>query len=217
MGFQHLDEGQGLDYAATLAFKITDDWNETWTARFGRFKAKDSQAAYGSASLLKAVFPDLVAQLGIKPENTVLIPALSSSEKVADRKRAIPVLAKGLSQQCGMGYDDTAVSKDPHVPIHGVKGAAARLAVLNAANYTATPVKAEVALVVDDFITQGATLGITAQRLKAATPGLCVIGVALGKNERLAWGASNAHIPPAWDDLWNKGEQAYLQKQMKGP
>jgi hypothetical protein len=68
----------------------------------------------------------------------------------------------------------------------------------------------------DDFITQGATLALTARKLKAATPGLRVIGVALGKNERLGWGASNAHVLPSFDSLWKQGEQFYKTKRKSG-
>lgn len=216
MEFPYLDQGEGLDRAYTLAYKVTDDQTEHWTSRFVRFKAKEEQALYGAAAVLKSKFPDLLGHLKLNPKSAVIIPALGSADKCANPKKHIPRLGQVLGKQSGLVYDPEIVSKDPHRPLHLLGSAGERLAELEKANYVAKAVNAKTALVLDDFITQGATLAITARKLKEATPDLTVIGVALGKTERTNWGASNAHVPQEWDGLWLAGEQYYLDRKKIG-
>jgi hypothetical protein len=216
MAFPYLDEGDGLDYAYTLAFKITDDWNERWTARFTRFKDKEDMALYGAASVMQKAFPALIGSLKLDPAQSIIVPALSSSERKANPKRHIPRIGKAMSNLTGLGFDATCLTKEPHKPLHSLKTAADRHAELEKANYAAGPIKAKVALIMDDFITQGATMAMTARKLKAANPGIEVIGIALAKNERLAWGASNSHVPAEFEGLWKQGEKYYKTKNKPG-
>jgi hypothetical protein len=221
MAFEHLDYGHPLDHAFTLAFKMTDDWAEPWSARFVRFKDKDEKALYGAAKLLKPALPALFSALKLGPKRTVIVPALASAEKVADPKRQVPRLATVLSQEIGCGLDMTSLTKDPHPSLHKVS-AGDRVATLEKANYAAKAIDADTVVILDDFITQGATLAITARKLKEANPKLTVLGVALGKTERRAYWAdrgvqlNNDHVPKAWDGLWLAGEQFYANKGKAG-
>lgn len=221
MAFEHLDHGHPLDHAFTLAYKFTDDGAEHWSGRFARFKDKDQKALYGAAKVLKPATTELFATAKLDPKRTVIIPALASAETAADPKRHIPLLAAAVSKAIGCGLDMTSVTKDPHPSLHKV-AAAERIPTLEKANYAAKPVDADVVLILDDFITQGATLGITARKLKEANPSLAVLGAALGKTERLAyWNGfgvqlTNAHVPQPWDGLWLEGEQFYANKVKSG-
>jgi hypothetical protein len=221
MAFERLDYGHPLDHAFTLAYKMTDDWSEPWSGRFVRFKDKDAKALYGAAKVLKPAVAGLFSTLKLDPARTVIVPALSSAERVADPKRHIPLLATAISKHIDCGLDMTSVTKDPHPSLHKV-AAADRISTLENANYAAKAIDADVVVILDDFITQGATLGITARRLKAANSKLTVLGVALGKTERRAYWAdrgtqiSNDHVPKAWDGLWDQGEQFYSNKVKAG-
>ena len=221
MAFQHLDHGHPLDHAFTLAYKMTDDPAEMWSGRFVRFKDKDQKALYGAAKVLKPAMTGLFASLKLNAAHTVIVPALSSVEKLADPNRHVPRLATAVSKELSCAVNMTAVSKDPHPSLHKVP-AAERIATLEKANYTAQAIDADVVVVLDDFITQGATLGITARQLKAANPKLTVLGVALGKTERRAYWAdrgivlSNQHVPGDWDGLWAQGEAFYDNKVKTG-
>jgi predicted amidophosphoribosyltransferase len=221
MAFEHLDYGRPLDHAFTLAYKFTDDWSETWSGRFARFKEKDQKALYGAAKVLKPAMVDLFATAKLDPKRTVIVPALASAETTADPKRHIPLLAAAVSKTVGCRLDMTSVTKDPHPSLHKVN-AAERIQTLEKANYKAKAVDADTVLILDDFITQGATLGITARKLKEANPDLAVLGAALGKTERLAyWNGfgvqlTNSHVPKPWDGLWLEGEQFYVKKAKSG-
>lgn len=221
MAFERLDYGHPLDHAFTLAFKMTDDWSEPWSARFVRFKDKDEKALYGAAKVLKPAVPALFSALKLNLGRTVIVPALSSAERAADPRRNIPRLATVLSKEVGCGLDMTSVTKDPHPSLHKVP-AGDRISTLEKANYAAKAIDADVVVILDDFITQGATLAITARKLKAANPKLAVLGAALGKTERRGyWNErgvqiSNDHVPKEWDGLWLEGERFYANKVKAG-
>lgn len=221
MAFERLDYSPELDHAFTLAFKMTDDWNEPWTSRFNRFKAGDDKALYGAGAVFKAAMPELLKAMGGKPSDIAIVPALGSADKAAGPDRHITRLAAAIGKEFGLTFDRTSVTKDPHPSLHELPPSD-RIPTLMKANYAAKPINSKTVLILDDFITQGATLSFTATALKKANPKLAVFGVALGKTERRAYwegrGApiSNDHVPGNWDDHWVKGEQRYLDNQKKG-
>jgi hypothetical protein len=219
MKFPYLDVNEGLEASFTLGWKMTDNDADPWSARFVRFKRAEDMALYGAAKMVGGAIPPLMKALALNPARTVIIPALSSAERSANKDRHIPRIAAALGAKFGIGVDRTAVTKNPHAPIKTAGGAAARRALLEKANYRADPVDADAILLLDDFITRGDTLSVTAQALLKANPKLTVYGVALGKTERLAYRPeiNNDHVPKAWDELWKLGEQNYLQKHKAKP
>jgi hypothetical protein len=112
MHFRHLDGGDDLDGAFTIAYKITDDGAETWSNRFARFKGKNIEAFAGGVKMMRQGIPELLANLGIDPETTVLVPALASGETRAKADGQIPVLARCCAQTAGAKFELNALSRD---------------------------------------------------------------------------------------------------------
>jgi hypothetical protein len=87
MAFSHLDDGVGLTRAFTIAYKITDDSGELWSARFKRFKERDNDALAGAVIAMRAGIPKVMAGLELNAAKTVFIPALSSTPDYSRAKR----------------------------------------------------------------------------------------------------------------------------------
>lgn len=219
MHFPHLDgAGSDLDGAYTIGYRITDDGADPWTARFNRFKAKDPAAFDGGAHALSAGMPELLKSLGVDPKDSVIVPALGSGETNAAADGQLAKMAVRAAKVVGAQVDVGALSKQVHKPIHGIFNAAERDAELDKAAYVASKLDAKNVFVVDDLITRGSTLSRIAAAIKTANPGAHVYGVALGKTDRRSfWGSlDNNHVAKAWDDRWQRGEQAYKDRKAKG-
>ena len=219
MHFCHLDGASAdLDGAYTIGYRITDDGADPWTSKFNRFKAKDQAAFVGGAHSVAAGMPALLKSLGVDPKDTVIVPALGSAETAASPTGQLAIMANRAATVTGASVEVGTLSKQIHKPIHGIFNAAERDAELDKAVYVSSKLKAKHVFVVDDLITRGSTLSRIATAIKAANPGVKVYGVALGKTERRAyWGnLDNNHVAKAWDDRWQKGEQAFRDHQAKG-
>lgn len=215
MRFDALDDGDHLSGVFTIAYKITDDGTEAWSARFTRFKAKDQVALSGAIALLERAVPHLVGALGLDARQVVCIPALGSKETVASRAGLTAALASSSAAALGAQFELSAVAKNAHKPLHGIYNADDRQAELDKAAYVAQPVRANSILLFDDFITRGSTLSRIAGALLASNRGASVYGIALGKTERRRWvpDLSNAHVPAAWNELWEQGEDQYKRRK----
>ncbi|MGP8438928.1 hypothetical protein ACT2FY_27090 [Paraburkholderia fungorum] len=212
MAYNYLDEFAGLDGAFTIAYRITDDGGDPWTARFNRFKAKDKEARLGGGQVFATAVPALMQAIGANPADSIFIPALSSSETVCTEKGFVSRLAKWTAAATGALYAPGVLRKQEHRPIHGIYDAGSRSAELDKAAYVSAPVGRTTVFIFDDLITRGGTLSRIAQAVRAANPGvLRVYGVALGKTERRAyWGTlTNDHVPPEQDRQWKYGERLY--------
>ena len=220
MAFAYLDANDGLTRSFTIAYKMTDDDAEHWTARFNRFKVKrDRSALVGGVMMMEAAVPRLVKGLGLDVSRTTFVPALSSSETIASEKGHLPILARCCAEATGADFVHDAITKQAHQPIHGIYTAADRRAVLDKAEYKAGDIDADSILVFDDFITRGDTLSHIAEAILESSPGATVYGVALGKAERRAYHRrygieiSNDHVPQRWDTLWEQGERRYQKRK----
>lgn len=217
MGFPHLTISTGLTYSYAIAYKLKDRTNESWTARFTRFKAKNNRAEWGGATVLYEAVPDLIKHLGVDPKRTVFIPALSSGETTADPKRSIPWIAKESARVCGAQYTDAALTKNVHQKIHSIYSAEGRSAELDKANYQSTKMNADHVFIFDDIITRGDTLSRIAVAVLKTNPKCHVYGVALAKSESVAYcpNPDNDQVPANWDELWKQGEQEHDAKFKK--
>jgi hypothetical protein len=212
MAYNYLDEFAGMDQAFTLAYRITDDSGELWTARFNRFKAKDKEALVGGGQIFVSTLPALMQAIGANPVDSIFIPALSSTETVCTEKGCVSTLAKWSAEATGALYAPGILMKQVHRPIHAIYDAGSRGAELDKAAYVAARVDRSTVFIFDDLITRGGTLSRIAQAVRLANPGVGrVYGVALGKTERRAyWGTlSNDHVPQERDRQWKFGEQRY--------
>lgn len=210
MDFQLDDMAAELSGAYTIAWKITDDdGSEKWSSRFAALKQKQKPPTYGALALLKGALPGLFSTIGLDPSEAVFIPALSSSETIANEKGQLAYLARNCANAMGAGFVCEAVTKQVHNPIHGIYNLDGRRAELAKANYQASPIKTKSIVIFDDFITAGSTLSRIAQAVRESTPKAKVYGVALGKAERRRWmpDISNDHVLAKWDNLWAEGEK----------
>lgn len=208
MEFPRLSVSTGLTRIYALAYKLTDNSAEKWTARFIRFKNKDAKAYYGGARLLYAAFPPLLATMGLNGQNCAFVSALSSSETTANPERQIPFITSELAATVGAHSSIAALTKRAHNKLHNLYRADQRDAELDKAHYVCGKLPALNVFVFDDFITRGSTLSRVAQAVQAANPGTTVYGVALAKTERIAYcpHPDNSHVPRRWGDVWMAGE-----------
>ena len=131
MAFPYLDEFEGLARSFTIAYKITDDSAELWSGRFNRFKQKEKRAIFGAAAVLKDAVPALMANLKLDLAQTVLIPALSSSESTATVGGILSAIVRQCAQLSGGQFKFDSIRKKPHRPIHNIYSAAKRDTVLD--------------------------------------------------------------------------------------
>lgn len=215
--YDHLQDGAGITRAFTLAYKITDDGAEPWSARFIRFKQKDRVALAGAVGVMRTAVPELVARLGLNPQRTAFIPAPSSGDTAASANSHISTMTRLAADAAGAQFVLAGVTKQAHRPIHMCGGVDGRNAELAKANYQGARLTAETAVIFDDFITRGGTMSRMAQALIQANPGLTVYGVALGKTERRSyWGQlNNDAVPERWSRLWDEYEARYKEKQAR--
>lgn len=212
MAFPQLSQNAGVTHAYALGYKLKDDAQEPWTKRFTRFKDKDRVATWGAARLLYGAVPPLIQATGVDLNDAVFVAALSSGETVADANRAIPYITSELARTMGARFELKALQKNAHKKIHSFYTVEERNAELDKANYVSAPLGAGHVFVVDDFITRGDTLSRIALAVGAANPNAKVYGIALAKNESVAWcpNPRNDQMAANWDKLWEQGEQEAL-------
>lgn len=217
MGFPHLSVSTGLTHSYAIAYRLKDKTNESWTTRFTKFKDKNNRAEWGGATVFYEAVPNLIKHLGVDPNRTVFIPALSSGETTADEKRSIPWIAKESARVCGANYIGTALTKNAHQKIHSIYSAEGRSAELDKANYKSEKMDADHVFIFDDVITRGDTLSRIAMAVLAANPKCSVYGIALAKSESVDYcpNPENDHVPDKWGKLWEQGEQEHDAKFKK--
>jgi hypothetical protein len=213
MAFRYLDVNAGLRRSFTIGYRLTDQGDDPWTARFNRFKEKRKAAICGGVKLMRAAVQLLVRGLKLDPTRTVFLPALSSGETVASNTGILSVMTSICAKAAGTGIVLDAITKKAHQPLHNVYNAARRREILDAADYRSRKIKADSILIMDDFITRGDTLSHIAEAIHEANEGVSVYGVGLGKTERCAYHRerfgveiSNDHVPSKWETLWEEGE-----------
>ena len=218
----NLSVHEGLTSCFTIGYRLTDNTNDKWTIRFNRFKSKNLAAIYGAMYLMKVAVPLLVNNLELNNSNTVLVPALSSSETIASENGVLSLMTSLCANEADMGFVRSAVMKEKHTPLHHNLRAETRNKILDNANYNSKRINAENIVVIDDFITRGDTLSHMAQAIHETNPGTSVYGVALAKTDRSEYHKkwygkelSNYHVPCKWETLWNKGEEQYRSMRKK--
>ncbi len=213
MAFDELSEDDGLTRAFTIGYRLTDDREDPWTARFNAFKAKERTALRGGAAMMRDAVPrlvgGLVGDLGLDTSKTVFVPALSSGETVASSGGVLWRLTRYCARCAAVGFAGDRITKKPHEKLHMHSEATSRKAILAAADFASKEIHADNVLILDDFITSGNTMSHLAGAILRRSPGLRVFAVALGKTERVRYwrerhgvDISNEHVPPAWERSW---------------
>ena len=212
MAFDELSEDDGVTRAFTIGYRLTDDRDDPWTARFNAFKGKEPTALRGGAAMMRDAVPCLVGGLGdigLDTSKTVFVPALSSGETVASPRSVLWRLTQFCANRAAVGFAGDRVTKKAHERLHMHTDAASRRAILAAADFRSEEIHADNVLILDDFITSGNTMSHLAGAILKRNPGLRIFAVALGKTERRRYWQerfdvelSNEHVPPRWERSW---------------
>jgi len=208
MAFDQLDEGDDLTRAFTIGYRLTDDRDDPWTARFNAFKEGERTALRGAAAMMRDAVPGLVRGLRLDFAKTVLIPALSSGETVASPSGVLWRLTQYCASYAAVEFAGDRITKKAHEKLHMHSDATRRQAILAAADFRSKELHAENVLILDDFITRGTTMSQIAGAILKRNRGLRIFAVALGKTERRSYRRgfgeeiSNEHVSPQWERSW---------------
>ncbi|MYD15232.1 MAG: phosphoribosyltransferase [Gemmatimonadetes bacterium] len=213
MAFDELSQDDGVTRAFTIGYRLTDDREDPWTARFNAFKEKERVALRGAAAMMRDAVPCLVGGLvedfGLDRTKTVFVPALSSGETVASPRGVLWRLTQFCAGRAAVRFAGDRITKKAHEKLHMHTDAASRTAILAAADFTSEAIRADNVLILDDFITSGNTMSHLAGAILKRNPGLRIFAVALGKTERIRYwrerhgvDISNEHVPPKWERSW---------------
>lgn len=207
MRFDALDRNAGAFPSFVVAWRIEDE-PDVWTDRALKFKDFRKGYALAGATVLRDAVAEVMSLHNIPPEHITLCTALKSSATGADPKSVLYLTGGFIAQSLGLNWQPDLFTKKAHRSLRSISGAAARDAEVENA-YTAAPLAVPSALIVlDDFITRGATLSDMHRAFLLTNPGIPMIAVALAKNERAAYGRScglsvdNSHVSPEWEALW---------------
>jgi hypothetical protein len=102
----------------------------------------------------------------------------------------------------GVAYLPNLLTKNVHKSLHKCTGAAERELEIARANYRSTQLRGSLkrVLILDDLATRGDTVTAIAKAIRAQSPNIGIIGIALGKSERKSYAAgcgyeiSNEHV-----------------------
>ena len=212
MLFPRLDSSGSLLPVYTIGWRITDDADE-WTRRFLRFKDGDKPHVRGGAFVLKDAVAEIIAHHGLAPDQTALTTALSSKSTKANPKSVLYRVGEWVSKKVCVSWLPDLFTKEAHRSLHSIANANDRDAEVHNKYKSGKLAGIKTLIILDDFVTRGATLGEMARALSSKNSGINVIGLALGKNESSSFAADfgvkvdNSHVPPEWETLWARGKK----------
>lgn len=212
--YDTLTFNNGVAAAFTVGYRIEDRLDDTWSARFTKYKFDpDKASTEGAVRLMAYASRILVRGLGLDPSRTVFAPALRSAETMADPNGGLALLASCCAGACR--YQPGLLQKEAHLPTgRGGLYPEFRSLLVEDADYRSAPTDAETIFIVDDFIATGKTLSLAATAILERNPHATVYGFALAKPEWydliFDWydvDISNDHIPDDWSSIWSTSEE----------
>ena len=197
----HLDVGDLS--LLTVGFRITDQRDEKWTARFNRFKSSDAPAIEAAIRTFCTAFHN-VRYPG--DHRVVVVSAISSRHTSVVPRTPAARLGKALADSRGWEWHVGLLSKRLHPSLSSMSSAPDRDSTVNGI-YSASRIAGDpgVVLIVDDLCTRGATLADIARAIRQSNPEWRVRAASLAKTERAEfWQGTltNAHIPEVLDSAW---------------
>jgi hypothetical protein len=198
--------------ALTLAYKFKDLGTETWSERFWEFKFGTGAAHVAAVRKSSEVLASALGSIVFPAAGpVVVVGAISSNETVLQPSSPVYSLASHVAAKRGYNFLPKLLRKRSHTSLKTLNGASARDAEV-AGVYEATqalPPGTATVLIVDDFITRGATTGDIARALRVLSPKQKYIyAVGLAKTEGANYLASigkpidNGHVPVHLETLW---------------
>jgi len=207
MRFDALDRNGGAFPSYVVAWRIEDE-PDVWTDRALKFKEFKKGYAKAGACVMRDAVAEVLALHDIPPNQATLCTALKSSGTGADPSSILYKTGAFIAKALGVNWQPDLFTKTPHRSLRSISGAAARDAEVENV-YTAAPLAVPSTLIVlDDFITRGATLNDMNRALQQANPRTPMIAVALAKNETAHFGRAcgravdNTHVSADWEALW---------------
>lgn len=206
--FDRLDTSGYALPVYTVGWRILDEPGDKWTSRFIAFKADQTPAFMGGAYVLLEATKEVLNRRGLDPAGTGLAVALSSRVSKLNKSHVLCRTGTWLASRLGLTFCGEHFTKIQHRSLHSLTSKAERDNEV-AGKYTCAPIQGVSDLIIlDDFVTGGATLGEMKRAIDASGTCISTVGLALGKHERASYAAqygvavSNDHIPAQWDQVW---------------
>ena len=217
MRFDALDTSGDAFPTYTVGWRIKDEPDE-WTRRFLGYK--DARSGYGRAGgeLLLAAFQELLQVSGLEPGDVLICTAFGHAATGPNPDSILFKTGAYIAEQTGASWFPELFAKKKHKSLRLVGDGAARDAEVNGKYWSGTVAKGKTVIVLDDFVTRGATLGEMHRALHEGCPGTPMIALALGKNETASFGrycnlpVNNEHIPAEWATLWQQQYDKAVKK-----
>lgn len=196
-----------LSGAFALGYRFTrevdsDVWSKRFNGvKFGFDRERHLNAAVG---LMRVALYTLLSKSRWHRHHVMLVPALNSSQTNGRQGNTMHRIAESVGKSLSIPVDTMVLTKQIHEPLHMSHSTSARREIVKYASYQSKKIVYRHILILDDYITTGATLGAIATAIRYRNPNALVCGIALAKNEnrKFAGNLTNAHIPKQWDQIW---------------
>jgi hypothetical protein len=181
--------------------------SDIWSRHFLDFKDGRGNSVQGAAAVLGTMLQriDWTGYRGVS-----IISAMSSGQVTYDPNKPHARLALSLSQRLGFTHVPGALRKQPHKKLHGLNGSTEREREINGRYRLVGQLPGDLVLICDDMLTRGSTLGEIARAIRQVHPRTQLVGIALGKSERVVWAAgcgktlNNLHLTTAELQEWDR-------------
>jgi hypothetical protein len=215
--FDRLDTSGFSIPVFTVGWRITDEPNDKWTKRFLAFKADHRKGFMGGAFLMREAVRELIVDRGIAQARPGIAIALSSADSGIQTGSVLFRTGDWIANQLDLPFVGSYFTKKPHRSLHSLTSSSDRDNEVRNKYVCGKIPGIKNLIILDDFVTRGATFLEMKRALDISTPGLGIFGLALGKNERTSYASrfghviSNSHIPESWNEVWvenaKRGEQ----------
>lgn len=210
LSFRSLDVAGELEAAYVVGYRLLDQPDDVWTERFIQFKDGPPSAAEAGIQLIGRMAKRIVSARGIEPHDVTFAPALTSLETLAESDGKLSHAARHSAEIVGARYRHDMLSKRRHDSLHGGNlNRQERQHTVAGADFQCRGGIGSHLILVDDFITTGATLQEWTSAIKMSNPECVVLAMSLAKNERRSFEptAANSHLGSEIDAVWRRYSQ----------
>ena len=206
MKFTNLAASGTVTAVYSIGWRITEDGTDLWSSRFLRFK--DGVGIENAARILGYALREIVRHENLN-SGVAVTAALSSTAVGFEPGKPLARAGEVAAKIAGLTWLPTLFTKQAHRRLHLLPSAAERDEEVRG-KYACNGVRyCNGLIIIDDLVTRAATLGEMARALGAATSGVRVVGLVLGKNEKRSFAkdygvdVDNSRLDPIWEKLWN--------------
>lgn len=190
----------------SLAWRFIDEPNEKWTFRLNQFKSNDMAAIQSACRLYTHVLSQIRWENSLK---RAIICAIPSSETSLPLGSALYTLGNAICECLGWQWHPKYLTKKTHRKIHSLNSASSRDSEVDNVYSTCYRIDADVIIILDDFITRGATVADIVRAVRVSNPEAKIGCAVLGKNERRSYAKSNGfdisngHLSDYFQKIWD--------------